>query len=320
MSLAFNKKPLTKRQRFFDALNFFETDRPPHFELHFELAEEAFGLKDVTLEEWRSVSSRQQKEKLFSRSAEIYARTIDAFKWDAVAVFNPSHEYDFFPFLKKVIGEDVPVASMIWESTISIETVSDYMQFSIDLYENPKKLHQWARRLMDYSLDRAQRLIDAGCDFIVVPSDIAANQGPFMSPQHCREFIFPYLNELFNFIHKNSIPVIYHTDGNLMPIMDDLFELGPDCLQSIDPLAGMDIAEMKELTYGKIALMGNVDCGAVQYGPKEKIIESATYALDHASHGGGYFFSSSNTIFKGVPFENYLVMLDCFHKRFSVTR
>lgn len=309
---------MTPRKRFFSALNFVETDRPPHFELHFELAREAFGLEEVTLEEWRNCSSRREKEKLFARSAEIYARTIDAYKWDAVAVYNPSHEYDFFPFLKKEIG-DVPVASMLWASTISIETVEDYMQFSIDLYENPARLHQWARSLMDYSLDRAKKLVDAGCDFIVVPSDIAANQGPFISPQHCREFIFPYLNELFEFIHGQGLPVIFHTDGNLMPILDDLIALGPECLQSIDPLAGMDIAEIKKLTWGKMALMGNVDCGAIQYGPAEKIVESAEYALKHGAPGGGYIFSSSNTIFKGIPLENYHVMMEVFRRQFPIT-
>ena len=98
--------------------------------------------------------------------------------------------------------------------------------------------------------------------------------------------------------------------------MDDLIELKPDCLQSIDPLAGMDIAKIKKLTYDKIALMGNVDCGAVQFGPQEKIIESANYALEHGPIGGGYIYSSSNTIFKGIPYENYLVMLNCFRERF----
>ncbi|MBC8185288.1 hypothetical protein H8E88_29695 [candidate division KSB1 bacterium] len=312
------RKPLTQRQRFFKALKFEEPDRPPHFELHFELEEEAFGLKAVTQEEWQQATSTSGKEILFVRSAEIYAKTVEAFQWDAVASFSPSHEYEFFPFLKKELGDDIPIASMIWGACISIETVSDYMQFSVDLYENPKKLHEWARSLMDSSLDRAKRLIDAGCDFIVVPSDIAHNQGPFISPRHCREFIFPYLKELVDFIQKNGVPVIYHTDGDLLPIMDDLLDIRPDGLQSIDPLAGMDIAEVKKLTYGEIALMGNVDCGAVQYGPIEKIIESAEYALTYGPKGGGYIYSSSNTIFKGIPLENYRVMLDYFHNKFPL--
>ncbi len=43
-----------------------------------------------------------------------------------------------------------------------------------------------------------------------------------------------------------------------MPILDSLVSLGAELLQSIDPMAGVDIAEVKKRTYGKIALMGNV--------------------------------------------------------------
>lgn len=63
-----------------------------------------------------------------------------------------------------------------------------------------------------------------------------------------------------------------------------------------------------------------MDCGALHNGPEEKIIESAKYALDNAVDGGGYIFSSSNTIFKGVPLNHYKLMLDYFHDRFNINK
>ena len=308
---------MTSRQRFFKTFQFEETDRPPHFELHFELQKEAFGLDFPMEEEWQKLSQKN-KNSLYNRCAEIYKKTVEEFNWDAVAVYNPAYEYDFFPFLKSYLDNDFPVGSMVWWSSISIETVNDFEQFAVDLYEKPREMHKWATDLLKNAKERAQKLIDVGCDFIVVPSDVAHNKGTFLSPKHFAEFTAPYLKELFYFIQKQSIPVIYHTDGNLMEIMDQLFEMAPDGLQSIDPMAGMDIAEVKKLTYGKIVLMGNVNCSYLQDGPKEKIIESAKYALDFATKGGGYIFSSSNTIFKGVPLKNYKIMLNYFHDRFSI--
>ncbi|MEA1951830.1 MAG: uroporphyrinogen decarboxylase family protein [Planctomycetota bacterium] len=75
-----------------------------------------------------------------------------------------------------------------------------------------------------------------------------------------------------------------------------------------------DIAEVKKLTYGKIALQGNVDATLLQEGNKERIRESATYCLESASPGGGYVFSSSNTIFKGAELELYHEMLDVYRR------
>jgi len=110
-----------------------------------------------------------------------------------------------------------------------------------------------------------------------------------------------------------AIPFI-HSDGQLMPVMDQLLSLGAACLQSIDPMAGMDIAAVKRATYGRMSLMGNVKCSALQDGPRDVIRASTLYCLTHGAPGGGYIFGTSNTIFPGMPLENYEFMLDVYHE------
>jgi uroporphyrinogen decarboxylase len=60
--------------------------------------------------------------------------------------------------------------------------------------------------------------------------------------------------------------------------------------------------------------MGNVQCNYLQDGPPAKIRESALYCLRHGAPGGGYIFSTSNTIFPGMPLENYEYMLEVFRE------
>ena len=60
--------------------------------------------------------------------------------------------------------------------------------------------------------------------------------------------------------------------------------------------------------------MGNVRCDHLQHGTKEQIRESAEYCLKHGAPGGGYIFSSSNTIFRGVPLANYEYMLEVYRE------
>ena len=79
-------------------------------------------------------------------------------------------------------------------------------------------------------------------------------------------------------------------------------------------MAGMDIAEVKRRTYGKLALMGNVQCNLLQDGPLAAIRASAEYCLNHAAPGGGYIFSTSNTIFPGMPLQHYEYMLQVFRE------
>jgi uroporphyrinogen decarboxylase len=102
--------------------------------------------------------------------------------------------------------------------------------------------------------------------------------------------------------------VIKHTDGNIMPILDQLVQANPHALHSLDPQAGIDIAEVKRLYGDKVCLIGNVNCGLLDTGTEQEVIDSARYALRHGMPGGGYIFSTSNCIYTGMPLSRYLLM------------
>ena len=317
---------ITRKERIAMALRFEEPDRPPHFEQLFELPMEAFGMKFPENSKFEGVVG-DEKKRLFEQTALIYAKTIETFDWDAVIVSppvvwppyeDPGHNgYEFIPFLKDYLrsyfGEDIPVGAFLWFALLCIDTIKDYMEFSEMLFERRHEVHEWAERICDEGMRHVRQLINIGVDFIDIASDHAFNKGTFLSPNDFRELVTPYMKKLTRFIQSQGLWVIMHSDGDLMGIMDQIVEIKPDVLQSIDPMAGMNIKEVKRLTYGQVALMGNVRCSYLQEGPAEKIRESSRYCIDHGAPGGGFIFSSSNTIFPGVPLENYRVMLDCFH-------
>lgn len=310
---------MTPRERFEKALRFEEPDRPPHFEQMFELVNEAFGMMFPSSEELDN-SSGSIRLDLFRTCAEIYAKTIECFEWDAVLIWRPAERndvyYDFIRYFKKYIGANIPVGGFIWGSAICIDTIRDYMQFAVELYENRPKLHSWAEEMLTGAVEHAKKLIDSGVDFISINNDYAFNSGTFLQPKDFAELTTPYMKRLVNYIKKQDVKVIFHSDGNLMQVLDQILEISPDVLHSIDPMAGMDIAEVKRLTYGRTALMGNVQCSLLQDGPPEAIIESAQYAIKSAAPGGGYIYSTSNTIFPGLPLENYKLMVDYMHQMF----
>lgn len=103
---------------------------------------------------------------------------------------------------------------------------------------------------------------------------------------------------------------IKHTDGNIMPIIDQLVQANPHALHSLDPQAGVDIKFVKEKYGEKVCLIGNVNCGLLQTGTDEQVIESCLYALKNGMPGYGYIFSTSNCIYTGMPLERYLLMLN----------
>jgi len=69
------------------------------------------------------------------------------------------------------------------------------------------------------------------------------------------------------------------------------------------------------IPYGdKVCLIGNVNCGLLQTGTDEEVIESCLYALKNGMPGYGYIFSTSNCIYTGVPLERYKLMLSIWEK------
>jgi len=305
---------MTQRQRFAAALAFEQTDRPPHFEHMFELTAEAFGREFPSEQAIAEASEgERERERLLYECVDLYRLIVERFEWDALCIWRPwggPQQLECLRIAKRELGERVMIGGFISSSVHAIETVSDYTQFAADLYERPEMIHAQALAMSDAAIACGCAMREAGADFVSVVSDVAFNQGTFISPEMFRQFVSPYMQRHIAALKAQGLYVIQHSDGNLMAVLDDIMAAAPHVLHSIDPMARMDIAVVKRMTYPRMALMGNVQCSYLQDGPEARIRESARYALRHGAPGGGYVFSTSNTIFPGMPLRHYEVMLE----------
>ena len=300
------------RERMECTLRFNVPDRIPHFESMFELEAEAFGMHFPSIESWPAMSCSERYRSTL-HCMDIYEQIIQRYHWDALCVYFPWSDPEAVRIAQERFGREILVGGFCGNGVWSIEHVDDWMGFSIDLADEPAKILDHAEELCLEALEKIDQLAEAGADFIFMPNDIAFNGGPFISPEDLRRFVFPFWKRQVDRVREQGLYAFIHTDGQITPILDDLVDLRADCLQSIDPMAGVDIAEVRQRTYGTLALMGNVQCSLLQEGPKSEIFKSAMYCLEHASPGGGYIFSSSNTIMRGLPLELYEYMLSVLH-------
>lgn len=304
---------MTGRQRLLQTLAFTEPDYPPHFEVMFELEYEAFGLRFPDRHSWAGIS-RAEKDAKVAHCMAIYERIVERYHWDGLAVFWPWSDADGVRAARRTFGDDLLIGTVVGGTTWAIEGVTDWMQFAADLHERREVLHEQARRMSAAAIAKFNELAEARPDFIHVVNDIAFNAGPFIAPDRIRELIIPYLAEQVAHLRSlGTIPFI-HTDGNIMSFLDDYLGTGAACYQSVDPQAGMDLAEVKRRCQGRMALMGNVQCSLLQDGPLEAIREAVLYCLSHGAPGGGYIFGTSNTIFPGMPLAHYEYMLEVYHE------
>ncbi len=181
----------------------------------------------------------------------------------------------------------------------------------VDYIETPNLAHALAEMVTDYKVRLMQRAIDAGADAIVSGDDYARRKSPVMSPRHFREFVLPYLKRSIDAAHEKNVPYIKHTDGNVWSILDMMVDAGIDALDPIEPIAGMDIGEVKRHFGGRIAVVGNVDCTHIlPCSTPAEVEEVVKETIAKAAVGGGHILASSNSIHPAVKPENYQTMVD----------
>jgi len=201
------------------------------------------------------------------------------------------------------------------DATFSIPGGQQMLEFSCRLVDEPEQVKSEAAAWVDAALSRAERLRrHGGLDGFALCSDYCFNSGPFLSPAQFGEFVTPYLARLTRGYRGLGFYVIKHTDGNILPILDQLAQTEPHALHSLDPQGGVDIAEVKRRYGDRLCLIGNVNCGLMDTGTEEQVQESARYALRHGMPGGGYIFSTSNCIYTGMPLARYETILDVWRR------
>ncbi|MFW6162370.1 MAG: uroporphyrinogen decarboxylase family protein, partial [Planctomycetota bacterium] len=175
----------------------------------------------------------------------------------------------------------------------------------------PELARRLGRLVTDYKRRLCERAAEVGADVLLTGDDYANRKAPIMSPDHFRAFCLPYLREMVETAHRCGKPFIKHTDGNIWPILPDMIEAGIDAIDPLEPIAAMDIGEVKARYGDRIAVCGNVDCGELlSRGTPEQVVEAVKETLAKASPGGGHILASSNSIHPAVKPENYRAMLD----------
>lgn len=181
----------------------------------------------------------------------------------------------------------------------------------VDYIENPRLAHALAEMVTEYKVRLMRRAIAAGADAIVSGDDYAGRTGPMMSPAHFRQLILPYLRRSVEAAHELGVPYIKHTDGNIWSLLEMMVEAGIDAIDPLEPIAGMDIGEVKRRFGDRLALVGNVDCTELlSHAAPEQVEEAVKETIAKASAGGGHILASSNSIHPAVRPQNYRAMAD----------
>lgn len=193
---------------------------------------------------------------------------------------------------------------------------SPYLPLFLEaMVTDPELIHRYMEITTAGALSFVQSQLDIGVDGIIGGNDWCFKTGPMFSPSNFRTFFVPHLRKIVELCHSRGVPYIKHLDGNTTRLLDMLVdEIGIDAHHPIEPSAGMDIAALKKKYDRRLTLIGNLECGELlSQAEPEQVAAQAKTLLRTMAPGGGYIFSSSNSIHDGVKLDNLYAMLDTVH-------
>lgn len=173
---------------------------------------------------------------------------------------------------------------------------------------DPGFVHALMRKICDWNLQVIREAMKYDFEAVYFGDDWGQQRGLIMGLEHWREFIKPYLAEMYALVRENRRFVVQHSCGDLREAMDDLIEIGLDVYQTFQPeIYGLDYAKRLE---GRLTIWGGISVQLdLPNKTPQQIREIARQTLRAFPHGG-LILSPTHAVPSDVPPENIFALAD----------
>ena len=207
-----------------------------------------------------------------------------------------AHELGFF-----VASNPVPFV---------IEAVIAYRgreQTYIDLLTEPDLVNRIMDVTLANSIERARALVNSGVDALYIGEPACSCS--LISPGQFEQFCLPRFRTFCQELHKHNVLIYIHICGNSRPILEMMADTGVDCIEPLDPLGGVEVADAKQRVGHRVSLMGGVNTLSLLNGKPEEIYEEASACCRQGGQNGGYILAAGDMVPDLAPKENVMALV-----------
>ena len=155
-----------------------------------------------------------------------------------------------------------------------------------------------------YTICASNKYVDA----LIYNDDWGYNQQTLLPVKTLRQMVFPWVKKIVDAIKSNGKPVILHSCGNILAVMDDVInDLRFDAKHSYQDVI-LPVEDFYDRYHERISVIGGMDVDYVIRSEEKDIYERACKMLERTSASGGYALGTGNSVPEYVPVEKYLAM------------
>jgi len=181
-------------------------------------------------------------------------------------------------------------------------------KFMADMAMGEEYIEVLIDRCKDFSIAIGTQLVELGVDGIWAGDDFGAQNGMMISPAMWRRIFKPRYAEVFSAFRAANPDVVtmYHCDGAISPIIDDLIEIGLEVFNPVQPgVPGHEPEALKARFGDRLSFWGAIDQQhLLPLGTVDEIDAGVAAMIRDLGPGGGYLCSPAHILQSDTPLEN----------------
>lgn len=183
------------------------------------------------------------------------------------------------------------------------------------IMEDPEFFDELMSRSADYFSELVSHtLSEGGVDIFCFGDDFAYNSGLFVRPDKFEAMWRPHYDQILEPVRNAGKPIWFHSCGKIDDAVDMLLDMGVNCITPMDPGA-VDYRDYKKRYGHRVTLWGNISTtGVLHTGTPKEVDADVKEHMDVLKPGGRWIAASSHSIGTHIPHENFISMINAFHK------
>lgn len=187
-----------------------------------------------------------------------------------------------------------------------------YEEIMLDFAEEPPELQRLIDLVAEYNIGELTRALASDPPKLMhFGDDLGAQRALPISPEKWRHYLKPCYAHMYGLCHQAGVSVYMHTDGHIIPIIEDLIQCGVDVL---NPQVGANGLEaLARECKGKVCVDLDLDRQMLPFATPERIEAHVREAVEKlASPRGGLWLLAE--IGPDVPLENIEAICQALEK------
>lgn len=208
------------------------------------------------------------------------------------------------------IGDTV---NLLAQHGVGLDDIRHLLGFEIFSYiwaDNPGLISEALDAVTERNIAECHAVADSSLSPVVLTyGDIACKHRLLHSPDFLHAEFFPRLKRLNDAWHEHGLKCLFHSDGYLMEVMDDLLEAGIDGLNPVETVAGMSLKELRDKYGNRLSLAGGIDMSQLlSNGTPDEVRDTCRQAVRDVYPG--YFMGSTTESDNSCKLENLIAMYE----------